>query len=373
MRTAVHFVDSDAFGGTEQIILTLLESLHHCGWRCVLVHHPAPDLLPLIDQASRIGIEQRTVPRGHPWQTVVEVWRALRAERPAVFHAHLNWPLACKRGLAAAELAGVPAVVASMQVFVGDQRFAGSAMERLIWAGVDRFLAVSESVARGLREVSKLPAEKICLVRNGIPLPVFDRPPDAARRRMLAGDAQRPIVLTVARLHEQKGHKHLIDAAAAIPEAMFLLAGDGPLRASLESQARALGLADRVRFLGHRDDVTDLLALCDVFVLPSLFEGYPLAIMEAAAARKPIVATDVGGTDEAIRSGETGLLVPPGDARALACAIRAILADSVLAARLADAAKMHASREFSAEAMCSRTLDIYEDVLASRRRRRGFV
>lgn len=370
MRTALHYLDGDAFGGTEQALLTLLARLRQ-SWRCVLVHHPAPGLAPLIDQAVRLGVERRMVPRGRAWWTVMALSRLLRTMRPSVFHAHLNWPLACKRGLVAAEIARVPAVIASMQLFADEPRLAGTAMERLIWAGVDRFVAVSDRVAQSLRHVSKLPARKIRLVRNGIAVTAFDRPADPALRRVLSGGAQRPLVLTTARLHAQKGHKYLIEAAAKVPEAMFLLAGDGPLRAALETQVRMLGLTDRVVFLGHRDDIADLLAVSDLFVLPSLFEGYPLAVMEAAAARKPIIATRIGGTDEAIRSGDTGLLVPPADSGALAEAIRTVLADTTLAVRLADAAKAHALREFSAETMCRRTLDVYEEVLSLHRGQNG--
>jgi glycosyltransferase involved in cell wall biosynthesis len=156
-----------------------------------------------------------------------------------------------------------------------------------------------------------------------------------------------------------------------VPDTTFVFAGDGPLLDPLQAQARALQLGDRAIFLGYRQDVPELLAACDIFVLPSLFEGYPLSVMEAAAAGRPIIATDVGGTDEVIQSGENGLLVPPADPHALALAIRGLLVDKGRAVRLANAARLRAQTQFSADTMCLKTVAIYEEVLASRRLRYG--
>jgi glycosyltransferase involved in cell wall biosynthesis len=282
----------------------------------------------------------------------------------------MNWPFACTRALAAAAFAHIPAVMATMQVFPRaalPRRY----VPQLVWRGVDRFLAVSDEVARGLIGLSGGTSHKIRVVRNGIMTTNYQRPPNNALRASLLKGAQRQLVLTTARLDEQKGHKYLLEAAAMVPDANFVFAGDGPLRARLEAQALALELGDRTVFLGHRQDIPELLAACDLFVLPSLFEGYPLSVMEAAAAGKPIVATNVGGTNEAIQSGQNGLLVRPADSHALARVIRELLVDRAHAERLANAAKMRAQTEFSAEAMCVRTVAVYEEALASRRLRYG--
>ena len=134
----------------------------------------------------------------------------------------------------------------------------------------------------------------------------------------------------------------------------------------LETRARELGLNNRVLFLGHRHDIADLLACCDLFVLPSLFEGLPLSILEAMAANKPVIASAIGGNDEVIVHGETGLLVPRGDSAALAAAIQLVLSNSDLARRLAAAGKARVYEHFSAEAMVERTVQIYEQILVSR-------
>jgi glycosyltransferase involved in cell wall biosynthesis len=143
------------------------------------------------------------------------------------------------------------------------------------------------------------------------------------------------VVLSVARLEAGKGLDVLLRAAAHLPEATFAIAGDGPERVVLEALARALGVDERVRFLGFRNDVEALLAGCDVFVLPSLDEGFPLSVLEAMAACRPVVASDVGGVPEAITHDETGLLVPPGNPDALAAALARLLDDAPTRRRLA--------------------------------------
>jgi glycosyltransferase involved in cell wall biosynthesis len=152
---------------------------------------------------------------------------------------------------------------------------------------------------------------------------------------------------------------------------LFVLAGDGDERAALESQCAVLGLQERVLFLGYQQDVPNLLAHCDLFVLPSLYEGLPLAILEAMAAAKPVIATAVGGTGEVVVDGETGLLVPPGDPTALAGAIRKLLSDPPFARRLAAAGNVLVQRSFSTEAMVRRVSQVYEDLLARPGRQSG--
>ena len=157
----------------------------------------------------------------------------------------------------------------------------------------------------------------------------------------------------------------MLQAAARVPNAVFVLLGDGPEQSALEAQASALGVRNRVVFLGYRQDVPDLLACADLLVLPSLFEGLPLSILEAMAAGKPVIATDVGGTSEVIEPEQTGLLVPPANPGALAGAIRRVLFDRRLAERLALTGKARVRDEFSAATMVQSVTQIYEDVLSS--------
>jgi glycosyltransferase involved in cell wall biosynthesis len=176
-----------------------------------------------------------------------------------------------------------------------------------------------------------------------------------------------PVVLTLARLDRQKGLPVLLHAASLVPDAVFVIAGEGPERPALEALRTELDLEGRVQLLGQRDDVSELLARCDLFVLPSLFEGLPLSLLEAMAAGKPVIATAIAGTLEAVTDGETGLLAPPGDAAALASRIRRFLADRDFAARVALAGQIHVRQHFSPERMTGEVQALYLEVIGQRR------
>jgi glycosyltransferase involved in cell wall biosynthesis len=365
-RTVVQYIDTAVVGGAERALLILLGGLDRREWRPVLFHHGEAGLVPLIEEARRLGVASRALPRSAGRvRRVRQFMRALREERPAVFHAHLSWPLACRSGLLAAAVARTPAIVATAHLFIHIASRRGIYLQRLISTCVDRYIAVSAEVARGLRENFGIADGQIEVVHNAIPIARFDRSAPQGLRAALTRGAERPIVLTPARLHPQKGHDVLLDAIRGVPEATFVLAGDGPLRGPLEARARALGIADRVVFLGERDDVPDLLAAADLFVLPSLWEGLPLSLLEAMAAEKPVIATAIGGTDEAVSDGRTGLLVPPSDPVALAEAIRRLLRDPDLARQLAHAGKARVQREFAEGPMVARISGIYEELLAA--------
>jgi glycosyltransferase involved in cell wall biosynthesis len=370
MRTVVHFIDSSAFGGSEQVLLHILAGLDRRRWRPVLFHHPEPGLEPLLEKAHDLQVKLRAVPR---MQRIWHISRlptfvgALRAERPSILHAHLTWPLSCKYGLLAAVMARVPAVVATAQLYVDlAKKPLLRVQPRLIATGVDRYLAVSRAVANQLCNDFGIPASKVKLVNNGIPIAHFNRPPDNALRATLAGATKRPIVLMVGRLDDQKGQRYLIEAAPQVPETMFVLVGDGPDQVALEAQARTLGVDKRVLFLGYREDIPDLLSCCDLFVLPSLYEGLPLSVLEAMAAGKPVIASAIGGNDEVITHGEHGLLVPPADPVSLAGAIRTLLSDHTLAQRLAEAGRVRARQKFSVEAMVDGVTRVYEELTLGR-------
>ena len=371
-RLVCFFTDTVGFGGAEQALLTLAAGLDRATWEPVLIFHPSPGVEPLLSGARAQGLRLLPVspmPDGLTGaRRLLPFARQLRRLRPAVFHAHLVWPLACKYALMAAILARVPAIVATQQLFVQFRLDASIyAQQRLVAAGIGRYLPVSRDLAARLRERLHIPATKLQVIHNSINTAAYEAPADPALQARLS-PAGRPVVLCVARLDAQKGHRHLLAAAASVPQAQIVLAGDGPERTALRRQAAELGLQDRVTFLGYRADVAALLAASDICVLPSLYEGLPLAVLEAMAARKPVVATHIGGTTEAITSGETGLLVPPADPAALAQSIRTLLSDPALAANLSAAGYAHVRDSFSAARMVQQVTGVYTELLAARDR-----
>ncbi len=359
-QTVVHFTDASIFGGAEQMIVTLLARLDRRRWSPILLHHGEPGLGELIERTRRLDVQNVEVPRK---QGTRAISRFLRQARPAIFHAHLNWPLACSKGLVAAPLARVPGVVATQQLFVSIQSRRRVLRHKLLSTAVDRYIAVSHHMAKMLREVCLFSDKKVRVVHNGISLAPFERGSRGDLRETLAGSDGRSIVLTLARLAQQKGIGYLIEAASQVPEALFAVAGDGPERAALEAKVEACGLRGRVVFLGHRRDVPELLASCDAFVLPSLYEGLPVSVLEAMAAGRPVIATRIGGTDEAVKDGVTGLLVPPADPAALAQAIHRLLTDLGLARRLGAAARAWVRRQFSDDVMAAGVEQVYREAL----------
>ena len=359
-RPVVHFTDASLFGGAEQMILTLITGLDRRRWHPILLHHGEPTLAELIDGSRRLDMETVRIPRRGARRAIKGF---LRRARPAVFHAHLNWPLACSAGLVAAALARIPAVIATQQLLIPIQSRRRVLRHKLLSLGVDRYIAVSHHMAGMLRKVCLFGDRKVRVVHNGVSPAPFEQAIRAELRGELRGVDGRPIVLTLARLVPQKGIGYLIEAAARVPDALFAIAGDGPERSVLEEKAEACGVSDRVVFLGHRGDAPALLASCDLFVLPSLYEGLPVSVLEAMASGRPVIATGVGGTNEAVQAECTGLVVPPADPEALARAIRRLLGDRALAQRLGAEAQRRVRREFSNDVMAAGVEGVYREAL----------
>lgn len=345
----------------------LLESLDRDQWEAELLLEDAAEVGPLTERGMRSGVPVRPIrplPLGLRGARQVPVLsRLLRRERPDVFHAHMSSPVACKWGLAAAVMARVPAI-GTVQVGAYEPPNRSAEWQlRALARGVARYLAVSREIAAELVERLGWPATKVKVVHNAVDVERFDVPaPPGLRERLGAGPGL-PLILTLGRLDEQKGYPVLLEAAARLPDARLAVAGEGPERGALEDLAGRLGIADRVRFLGHRTDVPELLAAADLFALPSLYEGSSLAVLEAMAARRAVVSSSIGGTEELIDDGESGLLVPAGDAPALADALGRLLADPGLRETLAGRARERVEAEFTREEMAARVMAIYESVL----------
>jgi glycosyltransferase involved in cell wall biosynthesis len=172
-----------------------------------------------------------------------------------------------------------------------------------------------------------------------------------------------PIVGSIGRVEHQKGFDTLIRAVAEVDGATLCIVGDGRDRAALERLADDVGIRDRLVWTGWREDARSFLGVFDVFALPSRFEGFPLAVLEALLARSAVAAADVGSTAEVVRNGETGLLVPPDDAPALARAIRRLLDDRDLRERLGANGRELVLRRFTAAHMARRFESLYDEVV----------
>lgn len=367
MARIVHFTDSTGFGGAEHALLQLLEHLDREAWQPVLLYHATPDGAPLVHRAQRANIPRHAVPIMPDGvaglRRLPGFVRSLLHIRPVIFHAHLTWPLSSKWALVGAMIARIPSIVATEQLWM-DLPYSTwvRTQQRLLGRGIARYIAVSKHVAEQRRSTFSVPEQKVTVIYNAVDLSRFEADIKPTLREQWTGGVQRPVVLTCARLDAQKGQRYLLEAAARVPDALFVLAGDGPDRTSLEALARTLGISERVLFLGQRQDIPELLANCDIFVLPSLFEGFPLSILEAMAAARPVIASQIGGVDEAVVDSVTGVLVPPRDSTALADAILRMLADPRHAADLGHAGRLRVHQAFSVQRMATQVDALYREL-----------
>jgi glycosyltransferase involved in cell wall biosynthesis len=229
----------------------------------------------------------------------------------------------------------------------------------------DRVLVNADAVRAVVERHEWCSPERITSIPNGVALPAASDAPAAA------GEDPRgcgPLVGMVGRLSWKKGYEFAIEAAsivqARIPGVRFDIVGDGPLRGELEALAANRGLSGTLRFLGQRRDVPELMRRFDCFVLSSIIEGMPNALLEAMALGRPVVTTSAGGSAEVVVDGESGLVVPPKDPRALAAAVVRVLGDREFAARLAAAGERRVRDHFSLEAMLCALDALYRSQLA---------
>ena len=266
----------------------------------------------------------------------LRILRFLARRRFDIVHTHSS--KAGILGRVAAWLAGVPVVIHTPHVLPFEQRTGWLARGIYRWAELlagrlsTRLVALSAYEKRLMIRTGIARPWQVQIIHNGVELrEPMSASARRAKRRELSLSPDAFVVGCVGRLVEQKGHVHLIRAARqvvdGVPNAVFLIAGDGPLRGELCAEAARLGLADRIRFLGQREDVPELMEVFDVFGLPSLWEAMPYTILEAMAAGLPVVVSNVSGLGEFVQHDRQGLLVPLGDAASLAGAVMGLGTD----------------------------------------------
>jgi glycosyltransferase involved in cell wall biosynthesis len=361
-----HVTGESGFSGGEVQVFLLMEGLRKRGHRNLLI---CPPESASAEEALRRGFEVRGARMRNDASLLgaLRIRAHLRARRPDLVHLHTgraDW----LGGLAAWQL-GLPAITTRRM----DRRVGRGPRKRFLYGRVVR------------RAVAISPAVRERLIRGGVAAETTRIIPSAVDPDALQPGASRsatrareglteetPCLLVLASLVARKGIDVLLDALvrldARAPQPVLWIAGEGPERSALERRARELGLLQRVRFLGQRDDAGDLLAACDIFALPSRAEGLGVAALEAMAAARPVVASAVGGLAEAVEHERTGLLVPPEEPEALAAALARLLEDPALRKRLGDAGPARVREGYSAERMVEAYEALYAEVLAAGKR-----
>ena len=228
---------------------------------------------------------------------------------------------------------------------------------------------VSHALHEHLSKNRRIAGNRIALIYNGVELDTLNdsREKTVTIRKELNISPDSPLIAAVGRMVWQKGFEYFIrtipELVHNIPEARFLLVGDGPLRTNLESLARNLKIDNTVIFTGFRSDIQELLAAIDILTVPSILEGFPMIILEAMAMATPIVATQIQGITEQISNGQEGILVPPENSEALTAGLIRMITDKTLATKLSHAARRRVEKYFSVEKMASDTQDVYLSLL----------
>jgi sugar transferase (PEP-CTERM/EpsH1 system associated) len=355
----MHVVFSLDAGGMELGVVKLVNGLSGSIESSICSTRPAGELRRLVGPAVRLFEGRRR--DGNDPRTVWHLYQTFKREQPDIVHTH-GWGTLIE-GLLAARLARVPVVIhgehGTLQL-KRHQRWA----QRVAWGHADRVLSVSSRLAERMTKQIGFPPSRVSTIRNGVDLSRFGGAgkDKADARRQLGLPEHATIAGAVGRLVPVKDHASLVTAIGKIRDAgtdvALVIAGEGPLRHALQRQIVSLGLESSVHLLGHRPDVEMVLAALDVFVLSSRSEGLPNTVLEAMAVGLPVVSTRVGGAEEVVIDGQTGILVSPESPDALAAGLTSLLRESGRRASMGVAGRRRVESEFA----LSNTLARYEEL-----------
>jgi len=358
-----HLIETDGPGGAERIVAQLAAGLQADGAaNVVFLPRNGEGWLARQLEGSGVVIDHFFLDRPLSPACARSLARSFARHRITIAHSH-EFSMAVY-GAWASRRARIPHVI----TMHGGRYYAHRLRRRLAlraaMAMSGRTVAVSAQLARDISRTLCLPESRITTIPNGVRAA---RPERVTLRDELRIRPEDCLLVSLGNLYPVKGHQHLIDAAALLvgrhPTLHVAISGRGELAGALAEHARAHGLASHVHLLGLRSDVAAILAAADVFVLPSLSEGLPLALLEAMFAGRPIVASDVGEVSTALAGGDAGLLVPPGDSVALAAALDALLSDPERARSLGARAALRAAAEYDGSRMIRRYISLYEGLL----------
>jgi glycosyltransferase involved in cell wall biosynthesis len=384
-RVVCHVIERLEYGGAEALVHALAAGMRHSQYRSIVCCLQKGQLAARLERDGIpihcLNLRRRNLPEGPLFlgfvvQLMSGLRRVVKSEGVTILHAHL--PDSIIWAACVGAMTGTPVIATyhGLGIIPQDRsRFdprnrVRTTLYRLAGKWTDRTIAVSEPVRTMLCKQVGLEERKTVLILNGVDTAaVAHAGADVGARAELHLDG-RPVIACVGRLVNAKGQRFLIEAMREVivhfPNAVLLLVGEGPDQPTFEAQVQELGLSTHVRFVGRRDDVPGLLAESSVFVLPSFAEGIPLALIEAMAAGKPVVATAVPGNVDVVCNDRLGVLVPPRDAHALAAAVCAVLADPARSAAMAAAGQAHVRAHFDIGRSIAATLALYDETLIER-------
>jgi len=370
----LHFIESGGVYGAEQVILNLSrEMMRHSELVPVVgcIVSVETEQSDLYDAAVSEGIEavKLVIPNSRFPLAMPRIAKELKCLNVALIHSHGYKPSVY--GFLLKVLSGIPVIATCHLWFEMDKGPLKTrvliALEKRLYRWFPRVVAVSDGIRNVLIE-NGVPGEKVTVVENGVSIePGETTDQSELLRQSLGLSADDFCVLNAGRLTRQKAQWTLVEAVAVLKKRQIdiqvLIAGEGRLKETLMEQIAHYQVEDRVKLLGFRSDIPELLAISDVFALPSLDEGMPMILLESAARGVPAIATAVGDIPKLIRADETGLVIPKEDPEALADAIELLLNDKPLRQRLADNARSRMQAMYSSQAMYQKYNEIYQNLL----------
>lgn len=367
MIVLAELAGSSAYGGGERYLELLCDRLDRARYRALLI---CPEPGPFVGRMKERGVETHLVHLA-PLFNPVALWRLTRLlvrERVTILQTH--GARANFYGRIAGRWAGVPIIISTIHNSLKDyeisplKRWIYALLLRLTFSLVHRIICVSDANRRDLIDECPAAEAKTQTVYNGVDPSAFPSQPHRQKVRQELGITQGPVLVTIGRLTEQKGHRYLLQALPDLletwPQLCCVFVGEGELHDALHRLAIDLGVERACRFVGVREDIADILAAADLFVLPSLSEGFPFVLLEALAMGRPVVASRVNGVPELIDDHKTGLLVPPRDPQALARAIRDMLKDPAAASKLGADGRALVQERFTVDRMVANTTAIFD-------------
>jgi glycosyltransferase involved in cell wall biosynthesis len=366
-KKILQLIDGLNIGGAEVLLVDLVRGSKEAGYDVSVGYSTYG---PLEKNLVALGISCTRLPRLGRVDPILllRMCQLILREKPDIVHTHLF--KSDLHGRLAARLCGVPVVIStSHNNDVWARRFPLGSFYGFTAKLTDKVIAVSNEVREYQIQYTGISPHKIIVIDNGVNVQRFADQEDAglSLRHEFQISVGTPLIGIIGRLQPQKDHENFLKAAVQIrsklPDARFLVVGDGPLREELMAQAQTLGLGSSVIFCGIRQDIPAVMAAIDLLVISSKWEGLPVTLLEGMAACRPVVSTAVGGVPNVVADGQAALLVPPEDSLALAIACLKILQDPALAQSLAQAGYERVKNQFSLDAMIGKTLNLYEELL----------
>ena len=321
----------------------------------------------LNEEAEKLGIETVSLNLRNYWD-LSAWWKLYRFAKKRKFDLIRTYGLKAEIiGRIVGKLLGIPVNITSVRSTDPWRTWYHSWLDSLTSGLTDLYLSNSEAGRMATHRRERIPLSKIMTIPNGVDLSKWRWNIFPTCHNSFGISSSIPVIGIVANLGRVKGHTTIIDALPRIqrhfPDVKCLLVGRDDLHGEIQGYVREKHFEDTVIFTGVRHDIPEILSLLDVFLLPSLWEGFPTALLEAMAMKKPVVASDVGGIPEMVESGKTGLLIPPGDPDALAEAVIFLLQHPERASEMGEAAYNKVRQDFSLDTLVARTEEIYEHLI----------